>query len=216
MIGYRLNHTIEDIDRKIGLVGNIKDYWQYSESTTDLVRAINQNADWVLANFEQHANKVTDIANNAESETLYPNCKGTYELMKFVYDLVMPVTIYDDSTGFEANGKDVGSWQLDNLDLTPYKRLKFYVKASGDSNDNRTPMHVVEMHLDDRCKNSIGFTAGHMSVNPNNRNRIHCVTFAVNEAKTAIQFVAANSLYGTASTSSSGDRCCYLIEGYYI
>ena len=110
----------------------------------------------------------------------------------------------------------MGNWQLTGLDLTPYKRLKFYVKAGGDGNDNRTPMHIVEMHLDDRCKNSIGFTAGHIAVNPNNRNRIHCVTFAVNEAKTSVQFVAANSLYGTASTSSSGGRCCYLIEGYKV
>jgi len=145
-----------------------------------------------------------------------PCTKATYEAVKSVYDLVMPVVIYDDPTGFEATNSDVGDWQLNNLDLTPYKRLKFYVKAAGDGNDNITPMHIVEMHLDDRCKNSIGFTAGHMSVNPNNRNRIHCVTFAVNEAKTAVQFVAANSLYGTASTSSSGGRYCYLIEGYYI
>ena len=127
-----------------------------------------------------------------------------------------PDIIYDDPTGFEANNKDVGSWQLTGLDLTPYKRLKFYVKAGGDGNDNRTPMHIVEMHLDNRCKNSIGFTAGHMAINPNNRNRIHCVTFAVNEAKTAVQFVAANSLYGTASTSSSSERTCYLIEGYEV
>lgn len=135
-------------------------------------------------------------------------------IMALVADAYGPHIIYDDPTGFEASNDDVGDWQLNNLDLTPYKRLKFYVKAGGDSNDNRTPMHVVEMHLDDRCKSSIGFTAGHMTVNPNNRNRIHCVTFAVNESKTAIQFVAANSLYGTASTSSSGGRSCYLIEGY--
>jgi hypothetical protein len=135
-------------------------------------------------------------------------------IMALVADAYGPHIIYDNPTGFEANNKDVGSWHLTGLDLTPYKRLKFYVKAGGDSNDNRTPMHIVEMHLDDRCKNSIGFTAGHTSVNPNNRNRIHCVTFAVNEAKTAVQFVAANSLYGTASTSSSGGRYCYLIEGY--
>ena len=127
-----------------------------------------------------------------------------------------PDIIYDDPIGFEATNSNVGDWQLNNLDLTPYKRLKFYVKASGDANDNRTPMHIVEMHLDDRCKGSIGFTAGHMAVNPNNRNRIHCVTFAVNDTKTAIQFVAANSLYGTASTTSSGGRSCYLIEGYEV
>lgn len=127
-----------------------------------------------------------------------------------------PVMIYDDPTGFEASNSDVGDdWHLTGLDLSPYKRLKFYVKPAGDTNDNRTPSHVVEMHLDDRAKGATAFTAGHMSVNPNNRNRIHCITFAVNNEKTAIQFVAANSLYGTANTASSGGRTCYLIEGYY-
>lgn len=127
-----------------------------------------------------------------------------------------PVIIYDDPTGFEASNNDAGdTWHLTGLDLSPYKRLRFYVKPGGDTNDNRTPSHVVEMHLDDRAKGNIAFTAGHMAVNPNNRNRIHCVTFAVNNEKTAIQFVAANSLYGTASTTSAGGRNCYLIEGYY-
>lgn len=140
---------------------------------------------------------------------------------KYVDDVALtlqrkPEVIYSDPTGFEASNDDVGdTWHLENLDLSKYKRLKFYVKPGGDTNDNRTPSHVVEMHLDDRAKGSSAFTAGHMSINPNNRNRIHCVTFAVNNAKTAIQFVAANSLYGTASTSSSGGRTCYLIEGYY-
>lgn len=198
------------------IVGNLSDYWNVGLQVADVMSAINANASWVNGTFEPTSNKIQNIFNHSADETKYPSAKATYDLMKFVYDLVMPVKIYDDPTGFEANNKDVGNWQLNNLDLTPYKRLKFYVKAGGDGNDNRTVMHVVEMHLDDRCKNSIGFTAGHTAVNPNNKNRIHCVTFAVNEAKTAIQFVVANSLYGTASTSSSGGRYCYLIEGYYI
>ena len=140
-------------------------------------------------------------------------------LLLFAVGLIksMPKNEYTDIEHGSSGWADGDQYEiLNNLDLTPYKRLKFYVAAGGDGNDNRTPMHIVEMHLDNRCKSSVGFTAGHMSVNPNNRNRIHCVTFAVNEAKTAIQFVAANSLYGTASTSSSGGRNCYLIEGYYI
>lgn len=198
------------------IVGNLSDYWNVGLQISDVMSAINSNANWVNGSFEKVSDRVQNLFDYSTDESKHPSAKATYDLMKFVYDLVMPVKIYDDPTGFEATNSNVGDWQLNNLDLTPYKRLKFYVKAGGDSNDNRTPMHIVEMHLDDRCKNSIGFTAGHLSVNPNNRNRIHCVTFAVNEAKTAVQFVAANSLYGTASTSSSGDRNCYLIEGYYI
>jgi hypothetical protein len=126
--------------------------------------------------------------------------------------------IYKNAEGFEASNSDVGkTWHLTGLDLSPYKRLKFYVKSSGSNNDNFTPAHVVEMHLGN---NSVGyenvFVAGHMSQNPNNANRIHCVTFAVNYEKTSIQFVRATSLYGTASTDALGGRVCYLIEGYKV
>ena len=161
----------------------------------------------------EYTNTQCGVVMNYMQTTFVDNLRNLADLR---YIRSFPDIIYDDPKGFEANNKDVGNWQLNNLDLTPYKRLKFYVKAGGDGNDNRTPMHIVEMHLDDRCKNSIGFTAGHTAVNPNNRNRIHCVTFAVNETKTSVQFVAANSLYGTASTSGSGGRCCYLIEGYKV
>jgi hypothetical protein len=164
-----------------------------------------------LLTFESVNNKTDDIITNAESSEKYASTKGVFTQFQR-----KPEVVYSDPTGFEASNSDVGkTWHLENLDLSKYKRLKFYVKAAGDSNDNRTPSHIVEMHLDDRAKGDSAFTAGHISVNPNNRNRIHCVTFAVNNEKTAIQFVAANSLYGTASTASSGSRTCYLIEGYF-
>jgi hypothetical protein len=128
-----------------------------------------------------------------------------------------PVIIYDNPTGFEASNSNVGDdWHLTGLNLSPYKRLKFYVCSDGSSNDNYTPSHVVEMHLDSRCTKHKGmYTAGHTAQNPNNGNRLHNVTFAVNGEKTAIQFARATSLYGTASTASAGGRYCYLIEGYY-
>ena len=128
-----------------------------------------------------------------------------------------PDIIYDNPTGFEAtnDGADE-TYQLTGLDLSKYKRLKFYVAAYGTSNDNFSPSHIVEMHLDDRAKTYKDvFVAGHASQNPNNRNRLHMVTFAVNAEKTAVQFCHSTSLYGTAATDSSGSRTCYLIEGYY-
>ena len=171
---------------------------------------------------ESKTSTTSFLATDINYPKLYqPQYPGSPATKKYVDDTALtlqrkPVIIYDDPTGFEASNSDVGNtWHLENLDLSKYKRLKFYVKAAGDTNDNRTPSHIVEMHLDDRTKGDSAFTAGHMSANPNNRNRIHCVTFAVNNEKTAIQFVAAHSLYGTANTSSSGGRNCYLIEGYY-
>jgi hypothetical protein len=126
--------------------------------------------------------------------------------------------IYNDPTGFEASNDDVGdTWHLTGLDLSPYKRLKFYVMSGGDSNANFTSSHIVEMHLDDRAKGYKGvYVAGHAAQNPNNGNRTHNVMFAVNAEKTSVQFVRATSLYGTASTNSAGGRRCYLIEGYLV
>lgn len=197
-------------------VGNLKNYWQYSESTTDVIRAINQNAEWVLANFEQHANKIQNIFDYSTDETKYPSAKATYDLMKFVYDLVMPVVIYDNPTGFEANDKNVGSWSLTGLDLTPYKRVKFYIKAA-ESGSTGSPSHIVELHLDDRARNSQGhFTGGHTSIFPDVEGKFHNVVCSVSEDKTAVAFNKAYRYSASTAATSSGGRCCYLIEGYFI
>jgi exonuclease VII large subunit len=131
--------------------------------------------------------------------------------------LKRPVPIYYNAEGFEASNSNIGDdWHLTGLDLSPYKRLKFYVKSAGSTNDNYTPSHIVEMYLDPNSKSYKDFyVAGHTSQNPNNANRLHNVTFAVNAEKTAVQFARATSLYGTASTASKDGRTCYLIEGYY-
>jgi hypothetical protein len=198
------------------IVGDIKNYWQYSESTTDTVRAINQNAEWVLANFEQHANKIQNLFDYSADTTKYPSAKATYDLMKFVYDLVMPVKIYDNPTGFEANNKDVGNWSLDGLDLTPYKRVKFYIKAA-ESGGTGSPSHIVEIHLDDRAKNSQGhFTGGHTAIFPESEGKFHNVVCSVSGDKTAVAFNKAYRYSASTAATSSGGRYCYLIEGYYI
>ena len=196
-------------------------------------------SEWLLVdtfnNFQPLADKVQDIEANY-SEDKYPSTKASadytdkkcgvvldYMQTTFADNILTlaglkrPVPIYYNAEGFEASNSDIGDdWHLTGLDLSPYKRLKFYVKSAGSTNDNYTPSHIVEMYLDPNSKSYKDFyVAGHTSQNPNNVNRLHNVTFAVNAEKTAIQFVRATSLYGTASTSSSGGRNCYLIEGYY-
>jgi hypothetical protein len=394
MVGKKaLTHILSIIKREISKIGNLEDYWQHNETTTDVVAAVNQNATWVSDNFEQHSNKAQDIATNSTSETMYPSVKAVYDLGQdieetintrvklfhatldpvttqyikdsgdftyadvlaienckieatygnvtiifnkemvrnvqpdpvtgryvefsallrngpttvkvflFVYDpenlptdpnsvaaleswgdsqycgievqhivigdfldndmasgryntinapstkaagdyvdsqcgIVLeymqttfaqnimalcdnkfgPHIIYDDPTGFESSNDNAGdTWHLTGLNLSQYKRIKCYVCASGDSDANYSPEHVVEVHLDDRAKGSFGyFSASHTGHNPNNRNRYHIATFTVNAEKTAIQFQHSISIYGTSATNSVGGRRCYLIEGYLV
>lgn len=172
--------------------------------------------DYVVANFEQHANKIQNIFDYSTDETKYPSAKATYDLMKFVYDLVMPVKIYDDPTGFEANDKDIGSWQLTGLNLTPYKRIKFYIKAA-ESDGSGSPSHIVELHLDDRAKNGQGhFTGGHTSIFPDATGKFHNVVCSVSGDKTALAFNRAYRYSASTPATSAGGRYCYLIEGYFI
>lgn len=191
-------------------IGNLRDYWQYSESTTNVMRAINQNAEWVMAYFEQHANKTQDIVANKTSETLYPSVKA-------VYDLFGPHIIYDDATGFEASDNDIGSWQLTGLNLSSYKRLKFYISSAGDGDSNWSPSHIVELHLDDRARGSNGhFTAGHTAVCPNATGRFHNVVVSVSADKTALAFNRSNRYSASTPATSIEGRRCYLIEGYLL
>ena len=200
------------------IVGNLSDYWNSGLQVQDVMSAINANANWVNYNFEKISDRVQNLFNYSTDETKHPSAKATYDLMKFVYDLVMPVKIYDDPKGFEASNDDAGdTWHLTGLDLSPYKRIKCYVCSGGDGDSNYSPQHIVEIHLDDRAKGSFGyFTADHAGHCPNNRNRHHIATFTVNAEKTAIQFQHSISMYGTSASDSVGGRRCYLIEGYYI
>ena len=162
--------------------------------------------------YQMKDEKVQSVVANGTNQSTYPTTYAVYNEYQRKPDI-----IYDNPTGFEASNSDAGAtWHLTGLDLSKYKRLKFYVKPSGSSDDNFSPSHIVEMHLDERAKDyGDVYVAGHVSQNPNNRNRLHMVTFAVNAEKTAVQFCHATSLYGTAATNSSGSRTCYLIEGYY-
>jgi hypothetical protein len=200
---------------------------------------IGQNGEHTFSDnrtYQMKDEQVQTITGNENSENTYPSSKAVAEYANERAGIVLdymqttfadniltlaglkrPVPIYYNAEGFEASNSNVGDdWHLTGLDLSPYKRLKFYVKSAGSTNDNYTPSHIVEMYLDPNSKSYKDFyVAGHTSQNPNNANRLHNVTFAVNAEKTAVQFARATSLYGTASTASKDGRNCYLIEGYY-
>jgi hypothetical protein len=138
-------------------------------------------------------------------------------IMALCNDRFAPHIIYDDPTGFEANNEDIGSWQLTGLNLTPYKKLKFYISSAGDGDSNWSPSHIVELHLDDRARGSMGhFTAGHTAICPNATGRFHNVIVSVSANKTALAFNRSNRYSASTSATSVEGRRCYLIEGYLI
>lgn len=141
-----------------------------------------------------------------------------------------PVTVWevqDVTQGLIALNTNISSslaWQLTNLDLTPFARIKIYVKAgrktgSLSADSSITPASIIEMSLDDRAKETVSqnaFIGGSVVQNPNDPNRLGLITCAVSGDKTKFAVLRATTLYGTAATSNT-DAYPYVfkIEGYY-
>lgn len=133
-----------------------------------------------------------------------------------------PVIIYetDGTTGLLGHNQNSyeGQWQLEDLDMTPYKYIKCYFKASatGDSSVYTTAV-VVTVPLDEAAKGPHIYTGSVMTPLPFNRNREYLVSCAVDETKTKFQVIHQNTLWDiTASDANNTGRYCYKIEGCYF
>lgn len=131
-----------------------------------------------------------------------------------------PVIIYetDGTTGLLGHNQNTyeNQWQLENLDLTPYKEIRCYFKASntGDSS-TYTPAVVVTVPLDDAAKGPNIYTGAIMVPLPFNRNREYLVSCAVDTTKTKFQVIHQNTLWDiTASDANNTGRYLYKIEAY--
>lgn len=166
--------------------------------------------------------KTSDLAANSLSELYYPTVKGVWDTFQR-----KPVVIWEtDSDGIIALGADLTetiAWQLTNLDMTPYKRVKIYTKAnkkpSGVGVDaSNTPAVVLEMSLDPRAASPVGghYVGSHVGQKPNDANRLYTVTCAISADKTSFAVLRMSTLYGTAATSNSDvNGYVFKIEGYY-
>lgn len=112
------------------------------------------------------------------------------------------------------------TWQLTNLDFSPYKRIKVYsVGGQGQTNAGTTGAMMLEMSLDPRM--AITTKGGHyvgsvLSQKPNDSNRYASLTCAVSADKTSFSVLRQTSLYGTAATTNNDIGAnVVLIEGYY-
>ena len=178
-----------------------------------------------IATYENAQNKTQDIVGNSTSTALYPSAKAVYDQFMRKPDVVWEVS--DVSQGLLALNTGISSnvaWQLTNLDLTPYKRIKIYAKAgrktgSLAADSSIVPAVVIEMSLDDRAKESVtqnAFIGSGMFQNPNDANRFGAITCAVSGDKTKFVVLRMTSLYGTAGTSNTDTyQYIFKIEGYY-
>jgi hypothetical protein len=137
-----------------------------------------------------------------------------------VYLQSNPVVIYEtDGTtgllGHNQNGYE-GNWQLENLDLTPYKYIKCYFKAANLTEASAyTPAVVVEVPLDVAAKGPNIYTGGVMVALPFNRNRQYHISCAVDSTKTKFQVIHQETIWDITTTDANNNgRYLYKIEGY--
>lgn len=130
------------------------------------------------------------------------------------------------TTGLVGVNEDISAnpnWQLTNLDLTPYKRIKIFTKAAqkagATASASTTPAIILEMSLDPRAaiaEYGGNYIASNVVQKPNDPNRLCTLCCAVSADKTKFEVLRMTNLYGTAATSNS-DVGAYVfkIEGYY-
>ena len=174
---------------------------------------------------ENVANKVNDIVANSSSTTAYPSAKAVFDQFQR-----KPVTVWEvenASQGLLALNTNITAnlaWQLTNLDLTPYSRIKIFAKAgrktgASAADSSITPAVILEMSLDDRAKETVSqnvFIGSILFQNPNDANRLGALTCAVSADKTKFAVTRATSLYGTAATSNTDTyQYVFKIEGFY-
>lgn len=142
-----------------------------------------------------------------------------------------PVTVWEVdgttvTTGLVGVGEDISAnpnWQLTNLDLTPFARIKIYSKAAqkagATASASTTPAIILEMSLDPRAaiaEYGGNYVGSVVAQKPNDANRLCTLCCAVSADKTKFEVLRMTNLYGTAATSNSDvNAYVFKIEGYY-
>lgn len=174
-----------------------------------------------IITFETISDKVQSVVANSTSRAKYPSTKAVFDEFQR-----KPVVIWESSTpseylkGIQANLSASPAWQLTDLDLTPYKRIKIYACAGkGSTNASTTPAIILEMSLDSRAVSTAwgnNYVASTVIQKSNDNNRFATLTCAVSNDKTKFVVLWQTSLYGTAATSNNDVNAnVFMIEGYY-
>ena len=191
----------------------IQRYMVFTLSSNNVLTTTN------IITFESVSNKTQDIVANSTNQTLYPSAYAVFNQFQR-----KPVVVWETTDSpLKAIQSDLSAnpnWQLTDLDMTPYKRIKIYSKAGkGSTNISTTPAIILEMSLDERSvstawgNNYVGST---VVQKPNDANRLATLTCAVSSDKTKFVVLRQTSLYGTAATTNNDIGAdVFKIEGYY-
>ena len=174
-----------------------------------------------IITFETLSDKVQSVVANSTSQTKYPSTKAVFNEFQR-----KPVVVWESNDpttylkGIQANLSASPAWQLTDLDLTPYKRIKIYACAGkGSTNASTTPAIILEMSLDSRAVSTAwgnNYVASTVIQKSNDSNRLATLTCAVSADKTSFVVLWQTSLYGTAATSNNDIGAnVFMIEGYY-
>lgn len=219
--------AMQDMDTNAGPVVFMGAIRMLNGDVTDAVFLLDSN-DTLTAHYTSRENaqlKTNDIITNAASAVHYPSTKAVYDQFERKPDIVWEVQ--DVTQGLLALNANITAnlaWQLTNLDLTPYSRIKIFAKAgrktgSTAADSSITPAVILEMSLDDRAKETVSqnvFIGSILFQNPNDANRLGALTCAVSADKTKFAVTRATSLYGTAATSNTDTyQYVFKIEGFY-
>lgn len=214
----RIYTDIDNSNHAIQFGSNVADVTYNSTTKILTITHIDGTTTTVpLAGYETTTNKVTSLSSSS-TDVQYPSAKCVYDSINLA-----PVVVWEvqsASNGILAAETDISqnpTWQITNLDMTPFKSVEFYIRAGGSANISYTPSIIVEVDLDTINKSSFGHFLGSAVVQaPNDRNRLLAVSVAVSEDKTSVLFSRCTSLYGTAATDANNNgRVLYKIVGYY-
>lgn len=169
--------------------------------------------------WERQDNKVQSIIANSTNQDKYPSTKAVFDEFQR-----KPVVVWETDSNFlnaiQADITESPAWQLTDLDMTPFKRIKIYSKAGkGRTTAGATGGMILEMSLDDRAGFADyggNFVGSILVQKPNDSNRYASLTCAVSADKTKFVVLRQTSLYGTAATTNNDIGAdVFMIEGYY-
>lgn len=172
-----------------------------------------------LAVLSEAVRNVT-LLTSASYSAITPDPETLYVLTD-VPTVKKPDVIYetDGTTGLLGHNQNsfTGSWQLEGLDLTPYRRIECFFKAAATSSgDTFTPAVVITVPLDEAAKGPTAYWGSTMTPLPFNRNRQYLVSVAVDITKTKFQVVHQNTIWDiTTSDANNTGRYMYKILGYF-
>ena len=175
-------------------------------------------------NFELISNKVQDVVANSTNTDKYPSTKAVFDQFQrkpvIVWESNDPTTYLK---GIQTDLSASPAWQLTDLDMTPFKRIKIYSCAGQgtgiSASASTTAAMILEMFLDSRAAISAyggNYVGSIISQKPNDNNRLATLTCAVSADKTKFVVLRQTNLYGTGATSNNDVNAnVFMIEGYY-